>query len=63
MRHEAKIENLSPSRQIVVTGASSGICLATALQAAESGAQVVLAARNEAALQKIVASKQPLARG
>ena len=39
---------------IVITGASSGIGLATALQAAEAGAQVVLASRNEAALQQIV---------
>jgi len=39
---------------IVITGASSGIGLATALQAAKSGAKVVLAARSEQALQEIV---------
>ncbi|HYG40442.1 MAG TPA: SDR family oxidoreductase [Cytophagales bacterium] len=38
---------------IVITGASSGIGLATALSAAEEGAKVVLAARNEEALQEI----------
>jgi len=39
---------------IVITGASSGIGLATALKAARGGARVVLAARNEQALQDTV---------
>lgn len=41
-----------PQQTIVITGASSGIGLATAQQAAKAGAQVVLASRNEAALQQ-----------
>lgn len=48
-----KLKSLS-EQTIVVTGASSGIGLATALQAAKAGARVVLAARNEAALKQIV---------
>jgi short-subunit dehydrogenase len=40
---------------IVITGASSGIGLATARAAAKRGAKVVLAARDEAALQTIAA--------
>src|SRR5690349_4375688 len=45
------------SRQVVlVAGASSGMGKATAIAAAEAGAQVVLAARNAAALEQIVAS-------
>ncbi len=39
---------------IVITGASSGIGLATALAAASAGAKVVLAARSEDALSQIV---------
>lgn len=38
---------------MVITGASSGIGLCTALAAAEKGARLVLAARNEQALQEI----------
>lgn len=38
---------------IVITGASSGIGLATARMAAEEGAAVVLCARNEHALQRV----------
>ncbi len=40
---------------VVITGASSGIGLATALGAAKQGAKVVLAARSEATLHQIVA--------
>lgn len=40
---------------IIITGASSGIGLVTARMAAEQGAAVVLAARNEEALRKLVA--------
>lgn len=41
---------------IVITGASSGIGLATAYAAAEKGARLVLAARNEEALKSIVSN-------
>ncbi|WP_221930961.1 SDR family oxidoreductase [Telmatospirillum sp. J64-1] len=40
---------------IVITGASSGIGLATAREAGAAGARVVVAARNEAALDQLVA--------
>ena len=47
--------NLKPIKEqvIVITGASSGIGMATALRAAEEGAKVVLAARSENALASI----------
>jgi NAD(P)-dependent dehydrogenase (short-subunit alcohol dehydrogenase family) len=48
-----RLKNIA-DQVIVVTGASSGIGLATACKAAAKGARVVLAARNEAALQSIV---------
>ena len=39
---------------IVITGASSGIGLATAQTAAKAGARVVLAARSEDAMDEVV---------
>ena len=39
---------------VVITGASSGIGLATARLAAERGAKLVLAARSEGALRQLV---------
>lgn len=47
-----KLKPLS-EQVIVITGASSGIGLATAQLAAEKGAKVVLASRNETALDRI----------
>ena len=48
--------NLKPIQEqvIVITGASSGIGMATALRAGEFGAKVVLAARSENALLSVV---------
>jgi len=54
MRAESKLRPLS-EQVLVITGASSGIGLATARLAARRGASVVLAARNERALQRAVA--------
>ena len=54
MRAELKPRPLS-EQVLVITGASSGIGLATARLAARRGASVVLAARNERALQRAVA--------
>src|SRR5205807_3423934 len=47
-----KLKRLS-DQTIVITGASSGIGLATALAAAEGGARVVLAARSGEALSEV----------
>ncbi len=47
-----KLKSLN-QQVIVVTGASSGIGLTTARMAAERGAKVVLASRNEDALRKL----------
>jgi len=47
-----KLKNLD-QQVIVITGATSGIGLTTARMAAEWGAKLVLAARNEEALQKL----------
>jgi NAD(P)-dependent dehydrogenase (short-subunit alcohol dehydrogenase family) len=44
-----------PEQVVVITGASSGIGLVTALMAADAGARVVLAARNERSLAEGVA--------
>lgn len=43
-----------PNQVIVITGASSGIGLVTARMAAQQGAKLVLAARNEDALRQLV---------
>ena len=47
-----KLKNLN-EQVVVITGASSGIGLTTARMAAERGARLVLAARNEDALRKL----------
>lgn len=49
---KAKLKKLS-DQTIVITGASSGIGLVTARQAAKAGAKLVLAARSEAALRQL----------
>jgi short-subunit dehydrogenase len=51
---------LKPLREqvIVITGATSGIGLATARMASDRGARLVIAARNEEALQAVVAEIQ-----
>jgi short-subunit dehydrogenase len=53
MANQAKPLN---EQVIVITGASSGIGLATALAAAEEGASVVLAARSEDTLEEIASA-------
>lgn len=41
------------NKRVVIIGGSSGIGLATAVQAAEAGAQVVIAGRSEARLEEV----------
>ena len=53
LRRKFRPKKLS-EQTIVITGASSGIGLATAQMAAERGASVVLSSRNEAELQRVV---------
>ena len=51
LRRKYRAKKLS-QQTLVITGASSGIGLATAQMAAQQGARVVLASRNEAELQR-----------
>ena len=52
-RHKPQLKRLG-EQTIVITGATSGIGLATARMAAKQGARLVLAARNEQALEDLV---------
>ncbi|MDP4114475.1 MAG: SDR family NAD(P)-dependent oxidoreductase, partial [Bacillota bacterium] len=52
MKTKIKLKKLK-DQVIVITGASSGIGLVTARMAAEKGAKVVAAARNEDALKEL----------
>jgi short-subunit dehydrogenase len=52
MRHTVKLKNLR-EQTIVITGASSGIGLATARMAASRGARVLLTSRNEQDLRRV----------
>ncbi len=49
-----------PGSTIIVTGASSGIGRETARQLARAGANVVLASRNQKALEELVQELEPL---